>query len=58
MSKRWEIFLIRFASWILKSRNIDRAMFISRKDNDDTWYMSERLDSIAKRMECNYEQNN
>ena len=58
MSKMWEIFLIRFASWILKSRNIDRAMFISKKDNDDTWYMSERLDSIAKRMECSYDENN
>ena len=58
MSKMWEIFLIRFASWILKSRNIDRAMFISRKDNNQIWYISDRLDSIAKRMECSYDENN
>ena len=58
MKKKFEIFLIRFASRILRSRNIERASFITRKDNNQIWYISDRLDSISKRMECSYDENN
>lgn len=47
---RFEVALIRLARAILKERNVHRALVVSRKDNNDMWSMSERLEAIEKRM--------
>jgi hypothetical protein len=49
-----EVFLIRIAAKILMGRNTKRAMHVSRRDNNDMWYMAERLESISLRMENKY----
>ena len=54
LHKHFEILLIRIASWILIERNVKRSAFVSRRDNNDMWYMSEKLDGICKRMKNNY----
>jgi len=48
--KHVEVFLIRIAAWILIERNVSRAKVVSRRDNNDMWYMAEKLDSICDRM--------
>ena len=55
MKKRFEIFLISIARRILIRRNVQRAAFVSRRDNNDMWTMSERLEGIERRMKNNYE---
>lgn len=55
MKKRFEILLIKIAAKILIDRNIQRSGFVSRKDNNEMWGMSEKLDAIIKRMESDYE---
>lgn len=35
-------------------RNVSRCKFVSRRDNNDMWYMAEKLDSIIERMKDNY----
>lgn len=51
---RFEVALIRLARAILKERNVHRSLVVSRKDNNDMWYMSERLEAIEKRMLSKY----
>ena len=48
--KRFEVLLIKIAKWILMERNVPRSMVVSRRDNNDMWYMAEKLDSICDRM--------
>lgn len=53
--KHWEVLLIRIAKWVLMERNVSRCKVVSRRDNNDMWYMAEKLDSICDRMIDNYE---
>ena len=52
--KRFEILLIRIAARILMERNFKRSAFVSRRDNNEMWYMAEKLDSICDRMKDDY----
>lgn len=51
-----EAWLIRLAAAILMGRNCTRSAVVSRRDNNDMWYMAERLDSIAKRIGSDYKE--
>lgn len=53
--KHLEVLLIKIAKVILMSRNVPRCKVVSRRDNNDMWYMAERLDGICKRMLDEYE---
>ncbi|MNM49760.1 hypothetical protein D3C81_607710 [compost metagenome] len=52
--RHFEAALIRLAAWILIGRNVQRAGVTSRRDNNDMWYMAERLESIAGRVADGY----
>lgn len=52
---RFEVELIRLARVILMWRNVHRSAVVSRKDNNDMWYMGEKLDAIESRMLSKYE---
>lgn len=52
--KRFEVFLIRIARWILIGRNLHRSAVVSRRDNNAMWYMAERLECIEFRMMNEY----
>lgn len=49
-----EVGLLRLAILILRERNVARYRIISRRDNNDLWGMSERIESIIQRIESNY----
>jgi hypothetical protein len=54
--RKWfEIALIKLARNILINRNVARSAVVSRRDNNDMWYMSEKLDGICKRMQNEYQ---
>ncbi len=53
--KYWEVALIQLASKILRGRNVHRSAVVSRRDNNDMWGMSEKLDGICTRMIDEYE---
>jgi hypothetical protein len=46
--------MIRLAIAILIGRNVQRCRVVSRRDNNDMWYMAEKLDSIATRISKKY----
>lgn len=50
-----EAWLVLLAAKILIGRNVHRCKVVSRKDNNDMWYMAESLEQIAKRMRNKYE---
>jgi len=52
--KYWEVALIKLASKILIGRNVQRSSFVSRRDNNEMWSMSEQLDAICARMADEY----
>lgn len=52
--KYFEILMIWIAKSILIGRNLNRCKVVSRRDNNDMWYMAEKLDSIMKRMRHEY----
>ncbi|WP_030130817.1 hypothetical protein [Pseudomonas sp. QTF5] len=52
--RKFEVALIRLAIAILMGRNVQRSLVVSRRDNNDMWYMAEKLDSIAKRISKKY----
>lgn len=54
IKKYFEIHLISIARKILIGRNVHRSLFVSRRDNNDMYYMAERLESIEKRMRDDY----
>jgi hypothetical protein len=54
LRKRFEVLLIKIAQKILVDRNVQRSAVVSRKDNNDMWAMSEKLEVIEKRMLNNY----
>jgi len=51
----FEAFMIRVAAKILIDRNVSRAAVVSRRDNNDMWYMAEQLEIISKRIQDKYE---
>ena len=51
----FEAWLILLASKILIGRNVQRSAVVSRRDNNDMWYMAEKLEQISKRMQNKYE---
>ncbi|KAA8689620.1 hypothetical protein F4W67_27720 [Pseudomonas caricapapayae] len=46
--------MIRIAARILIGRNVQRSAVVSRRDNNDMWYMAEQLEGIAERISCQY----
>lgn len=52
--RHFEAALVRLAAWILIGRNVQRSGVVSRRDNNDMWYMAEKLESIAGRMKDGY----
>ena len=52
--RKLEASLIRLAIAVLLGRNVQRSLVVSRRDNNDMWYMAEKLDAIAKRISENY----
>jgi len=56
LRRKLEAALLRLAARLLMSRNVTRSLVISRSDNNDTWYMAERLDSIARRVSRGYDE--
>lgn len=55
VSRHFEAWLVLLAAKILIGRNVQRCKVVSRKDNNDMWYMAEELEQIAKRMRNKYE---
>ena len=55
-SRYWEIFLLWVAMIILGNRNVSRSSYISRQDNNETWYMYEKLRGIINRMKSGYKE--
>ncbi|WP_312381147.1 hypothetical protein [Pseudomonas oryzihabitans] len=56
LRRKLEAALLRLAARLLMSRNVTRSLVITRSDNNDTWYMAERLDSIARRVSRGYDE--
>lgn len=53
--RHFEAGLVLLAAKILIGRNVQRSAVVSRRDNNDMWYMAENLERIAKRMWNKYE---
>jgi len=49
-----ELFLLKFAVWVLFERNVSRSKFISRLDNNSLWYMGEKIEAIIVRIRNDY----
>lgn len=56
IKRHFEAWLVLLAAKILSDRNLQRSSVVSRKDNNDMWYMAEKLEMIAKRMKNKYEE--
>jgi len=54
LNKQFDICLICLARKILIGRNVQRAPFVSRRDNNKMWVMAESLKTIENRMKSNY----
>lgn len=54
LRRKLEAALIRIAAKILMGRNVHRCRVVSRRDNNDMWYMAEKLEAIADRIERQY----
>ncbi|WP_439878919.1 hypothetical protein [Pseudomonas prosekii] len=54
LRRKFEAALIRLAIAILMGRNVTRSLVVSRRDNNDMWYMAESLQDIAHRISKNY----
>lgn len=52
--RKAESWLILLAAKILIDRNVQRASVVSRRDNNDMWSMSEKLEAIAERISKGY----
>lgn len=51
---RLELLFLRVAMYCLMGRNVQRSQWVSRRDNNDMWYMGERLKAIHRRMATEY----
>jgi len=47
--------MVLLAAKILIWRNVARCRVVSRRDNNEMWYMAEKLEAIAERMRNGYE---
>lgn len=56
--RHFEAWLVLIAAKILIGRNVQRCKVVSRRDNNNMWYMAEKLEQIAKRMRDKYEGTN
>lgn len=54
VARHYEAFWVWVAARILMERNVTRAPYTSRRDNNDMWYMAERLDRYAKQIRTDY----
>ncbi|MGF6149315.1 hypothetical protein QFZ84_000273 [Pseudomonas fluorescens] len=54
LRRKYEAALIRLAVAILMGRNVTRSLVVSRRDNNEMWYMAESLQDIAKRISKGY----
>lgn len=54
LRRQWEALLVMLAAWILIGRNVHRSGVTSRRDNNDMWYMAEKLHDISKRIKSGY----
>lgn len=54
MREWYESFLINVAKKILIDRNVSRSRVTSRADNNDMWYMGEKLEGIELRIKTRY----
>jgi len=52
--RKLESWAILLAVKILSGRNVHRSAVVSRRDNNDMYYMAEQLEAIAKRISKNY----
>lgn len=55
MKKQIEIWLLKIAICILKERNVNRAKYISRWDNNHLYFMAEKIESVVERLQDDYE---
>lgn len=54
LRRKLEVGLIRIAALILSGRNVQRSAVVSRRDNNDMYYMAEKLEGIADRISRQY----
>ena len=54
LRRKLEAAMIRLAASILMHRNCTRSGVVSRRDNNEMWYMAEKLESIADRISSGY----
>lgn len=54
LRRKFEAALIRLAAKILMDRNVQRCQVVSRRDNNDMWWMAEKLEAVAYRISRNY----
>ena len=54
LRRRLEAALILLAARIIDRRNGPRSGVVSRRDNNDMWYMAEKLEGIADRIKRQY----
>lgn len=52
--RKVESWLILLAESILSGRNLNRCRVVSRRDNNDMYYMAEKLEGIAERISRGY----
>jgi hypothetical protein len=52
--RRLEATILVLAAWIIDGRNLQRSGVASRRDNNDMWYMAEKLEGIADRIKRQY----
>lgn len=56
LRRKFEAALIRLAAKILMGRNFQRCRVVSRRDNNDMYYMAEKLEGIADRIARGYKE--
>ena len=54
LRRKLEAGMIRIAARILMGRNVQRSAVVSRRDNNDMYYMAEKLEGIADRISRQY----
>lgn len=54
LRRRLEAALILLAAWLLAERNVQRSGVVSRRDNNEMYYMAEKLEDIADRIKRQY----
>lgn len=54
LRRKVEAWMIRLPAKILMDRNVQRCQVVSRRDNNDMWYIAERLEAVADRISSGY----